>query len=113
VTSGRCPDHQRQSDQWDRQRRGSARERGYGPQWDRYSRWLRQQVDCPECGRNHALCERCQAQGRIEASELIDHIIPIKSEGDPLFWEHGNHQGLSRNCHAMKTAEDRRQGLTR
>lgn len=112
VKRGRCDACEKQSNTQDRQRRGSARERGYTPTWDKYSLWFIRQIDC-DCGRNHALCERCQAVGKIEASEMTDHIIPVTSADDPRFWDHSNHQGLSRNCHAIKTAEDVAKGLTR
>jgi hypothetical protein len=44
---------------------------------------------------------------------MTDHITPVKSKNDPLFWVHSNHQGLSLACHALKTMEDRAKGMTR
>jgi 5-methylcytosine-specific restriction protein A len=58
------------------QRRGSARERGYTREWDKFSRaWLAA----------NPLCLYCQTQGRVSAAELTDHIFP--HGGDPdRFW---------------------------
>lgn len=108
-----CPNPKHNARKQQDARRGSSRDRGYGTRWDKYSRWFRQQVHCPECGRNHVLCERCQKIGRYEPSEMVDHIAPVQSADDPRMWEHSNHQGLSRACHAIKTAEDIAAGLTR
>lgn len=58
------------------QRRGSARDRGYSTEWDKFSRsWL---IGNP-------LCLYCQTQGRVSPAELTDHIVP--HGGDPgRFW---------------------------
>jgi 5-methylcytosine-specific restriction endonuclease McrA len=101
VDADRQQEQRRQADH----DRGSAHQRGYTSRWARYSQWFLSQATC-RCGRNHTLCERGQLNGRIEPSELTDHIIPVHSASDPGFWKHSNHQGLCRPCHAIKTAED-------
>jgi 5-methylcytosine-specific restriction protein A len=48
----------------------------------------------------------CEAQGRVTASEHVDHIKPVSGPGDPLFWEPTNHQALCQSCHSIKTARE-------
>jgi len=79
--------------------RRHAAQLGYGYRWLKYSRRFR---------REHPLCVRC---GRV--AELVDHIKPVIDESDPLFWLPSNHQSLCWSCHSVKTADDKRKGLTR
>ena len=59
------------------QRRGSARERGYGARWDKASAGFK---------RSHPLCLGCEAIGRVEATTITDHVIPHR--GDMVkFWD--------------------------
>lgn len=48
-------------------RRGSARHRGYDARWDGASRRFR---------REHPLCAYCALEGRVRASEVVDHLYP-------------------------------------
>jgi 5-methylcytosine-specific restriction endonuclease McrA len=59
------------------QRRGSARDRGYGTRWDKASLGFR---------RSHPLCLGCQATGRIEVATVTDHVVPHKGDVS-LFWD--------------------------
>lgn len=82
--------------------RGSAAKRGYGKRWQEYrERYLRRE--------DHVFCA-CGC-GRLATD--VDHIIPVAGPEDPLFWKPSNHQPLAHECHARKTAEDKRKGLTR
>ena len=58
-------------------RRGSARERGYGPRWDKASAGFK---------RAHPLCLGCEAVGRVEATTVTDHVIPHRGDM-ALFWD--------------------------
>ncbi|MEN6535702.1 MAG: HNH endonuclease [Bryobacteraceae bacterium] len=59
------------------QRRGSARERGYGARWDKASAGFK---------RSHPLCLGCEAVDRVEAATITDHVIPHR--GDMVtFWD--------------------------
>jgi 5-methylcytosine-specific restriction protein A len=51
----------------------------------------------------HPLCVVCQAEDRITAASVVDHIIPHR--GDPvLFWDsEKNWQSLCRSHHSKKT----------
>jgi 5-methylcytosine-specific restriction endonuclease McrA len=51
--------------------RGSARERGYGPRWDRASAGFKLA---------HPLCLGCEAIGRIMPTTVTDHVEPHKGD---------------------------------
>ncbi len=90
--------------QADREARGSASERGYDARWHKYAKWY---LD------RHPLCVLCEKAGKTRGATLVDHIVPVSSADDPLFWVESNHQALCSPCHRVKTAKDKRQGLTR
>jgi 5-methylcytosine-specific restriction endonuclease McrA len=50
------------------------------------------------------LCEECKRRGRITPGQVIDHITPIKQDGDPLNWN--NLQTLCNPCHASKSGKE-------
>lgn len=51
----------------------------------------------------HPLCLECCGRGRVESSEVVDHVTPHR--GDPaLFWDRTNWQPLCKRCHDRKTA---------
>ncbi len=62
--------------------RGSARERGYTPEWDKVARHEKNL---------HPLCLGCSAVGWVAATTVIDHIIPHKGNM-VLFWDPLNRQ---------------------
>lgn len=71
-------------------------QRGYGGKWQRY------RLKFLEA---HPLCVMCEAQGRVTAANVVDHIIDHR--GDPkLFWDKKNWQPLCKPCHSEKTAAD-------
>lgn len=59
------------------QRRGSARERGYGHRWDQTSAGFK---------RRHQLCLGCEAVGRVTATTTTDHVVPHKGNM-AIFWD--------------------------
>jgi len=84
--------------------RGNSAQRGYDRQWRKTrALWLAQ----------HPLCVECEQRGQYTPATLIDHIRPVQSRDDPLFFDTDNFQSLCRACHARKTAADRASGLTR
>lgn len=92
VRNGYCDQHRREKEQ----RRGSAHERGYTSRWQRARlSYLRQ----------HPLCVMCQAEGRVTAATVVDHIIPHKGD-QVLFWDVNNHQPLCKMHHDIKTATE-------
>jgi 5-methylcytosine-specific restriction protein A len=83
----------------DRQRPSAAR-RGYGPRWRRARAAFLAR---------HLLCATCQAQGRIVAATVIDHVVPHR--GNPvLFWDEANWAAMCKPCHDAKTAREGRWG---
>lgn len=77
-------------------RRGTAASRGYG------SRWQKARLGFL---RKHPLCAHCQAEGRVTAATVVDHIVPHK--GDPVaFWDRTNWGPLCAPHHNLKTATE-------
>lgn len=81
--------------------------RGYNRKWRRFRESLfrkraKQGVVCAACG-------LAFGAGGFHA----DHMQPVTSEDDPLFFDPQNIQFLHPECHGKKTARDVRQGLTR
>lgn len=83
--------------------RGSARERGYTADWNKFSR---------QHLRQHPLCEYCLADGKVTAAQVTDHDLP--HNGDPdLFWSntftslcHRHHSGEKQRAEARLTGDD-------
>ena len=55
--------------------------------------------------RDYGLCQACRAAGRLQLSDEVDHIKPLRSGGTD---EMGNLQALCRPCHAAKSASESR-----
>lgn len=89
---GRCTDHKLTTSKKYDKERGTAASRGYGARWQACR--LQHLKDNP-------LCVMCKP--KITAATLVDHIVPVTSAGDPLFYEPTNHQSLCRDCHSVKT----------
>lgn len=95
ISRGRCP---RCKD-----RRPTARQRGYSAEWDRYSKgWL---ARFPYCGmrsdgRFHSEHSVCVAEGRWERATVTDHIRALR-DGGALF-DPANHQSLCTRCNTRK-----------
>jgi len=71
----------------------SASDRGYGRRWRVARRqWLKR----------HPLCVLCEADGRVVAAEVVDHITPHRGNRD-AFWNQENWQSLCKQCHDRKT----------
>lgn len=54
--------------------------------------------------RMHPICAHCKAEGRIIATDEIDHVKPLFQGGAD---DDDNVQGLCRRCHAIKSAKER------
>lgn len=57
------------------ERRGSARQRGYNTEWDKFRHWFLNQP-------GNQICHRCLEQGRITKAELVHHIKPVRERPD-------------------------------
>jgi 5-methylcytosine-specific restriction enzyme A len=56
---------------------------------------------------HHPLCAICEAEGRIEPATVVDHIKPHNLDA-ALFWDPDNHRALSKRCHDLYGATDKR-----
>lgn len=80
-----------------RPQRPTAAARGYGHKWRAYrERFLAA----------NPLCCQCHAAGVTRPAAHVDHITPVASASDPLFWKPSNHQPLCHPCHSRKTATE-------
>lgn len=86
----------------------SSAVRGYDRQW----RAFRERVFRQRVREGKAFCAACNRVFGKE-SPHADHIVPVQSADDPLFYEPSNIQFLHPACHGMKTKRDVRSGLTR
>lgn len=77
----------------------TAAQRGYGYKWQK----AREQFLC-----EHPLCVMCQAQGRVEAATVVDHITPHRGD-QSLFWDRSNWSPLCTRHHSSdKQREENR-----
>ncbi|HCQ48829.1 MAG TPA: endonuclease [Achromobacter sp.] len=96
--SGFCDEHAADAIGWKRSHlRGSRRERGYGPEWDR----LRSLI----LKRDRHLCQCCDCvnTARVLPATEVDHRIP-KSEGGTDAPD--NLCAINSDCHKRKTAKE-------
>jgi 5-methylcytosine-specific restriction protein A len=86
--------------------RPDSTKRGYTHRWKRFAKSFLAQ---------NPLCLHCEQRNRTTLATLVDHIVPVSEAGeaDPNFYRNGNHQPLCRRCHAVKTAQDIKNGQTR
>ena len=72
-------------------------QRGYGGKWQRARlAYLAK----------HPLCRMCEAQGKVTAANVVDHIVDHRGDMK-LFWDsEGNWQPLCTPHHAEKTASE-------
>ncbi|ETO44535.1 HNH endonuclease [Morganella sp. EGD-HP17] len=94
VKSGRCDEHKREARRQQDSRRGSRRERGYTPAWDKYRLGYL---------KRNPLCAHCLRLTVYTPATIVDHIIPVDGGSDVLFWPEWNHQSLCHACHNIKT----------
>lgn len=86
----------------------TSHSKGYGRKW----RSFRERVFKKRVRQGKALCAMCSRPFGTE-SPHGDHIIPVQSNDDPLFYNENNIQFLHPKCHAEKTERDVKAGRTR
>ena len=91
VVDGYCERHTQSSSRPSDLRRGSAHARGYGRDWEKIRDLVR---------REEPFCRYCLEEGRVTATEHIDHIVPKAQGGTD---ERSNLQGLCQPHHSEKT----------
>lgn len=73
-----------------RRDRGTAAERGYGPDWQALrERHLEQ----------NPLCAPCERAGLATAATTVDHVIPFRGIDDPLRLDDTNLESQCSTCH--------------
>lgn len=70
--------------------RGSKQSRGYGGEWERISRMIRQE---------RPVCEVCHDA----PADDVDHIVPFNGVNDPTRTQWSNLRAICRACHNGKT----------
>lgn len=97
-TPGYCNKHTIEAIGWNREhQKGSRRQRGYGPEWDRL-RLLILKRDRYLCQ-----CDECQYTNRVLPATQVDHRIP-KAEGGTDSPD--NLCAINADCHKRKTAQE-------
>lgn len=66
------------------------------------SRWTREAKAYKEL---HPLCAHCLNAGRVQATDVVDHIIPYPHCHD--FWDQHNWQALCHKCNIVKGNKDK------
>lgn len=99
--TSRCPRHVTQMHREDRERRGSARSRGYDSRWERYRvTYLLLHPLCIECAAGVPFTDGTPVT-TVTAASVVDHILDHK--GDlALFWDPKNHRAVCRKHHDQR-----------
>jgi 5-methylcytosine-specific restriction endonuclease McrA len=92
------------------ERRQTSSERGYGWAWTQYANNLRRERVFCECCLELGIETPCAGQtttgsGRKRSQGVVDHVIPVGSSDDDLFWATDNHWVLCQSCNAAKSIE--------
>ncbi len=89
VERGRCAKHAPVADQ----QRGTANERGYDADWQRFRKWFISR---------HPLCADCEERGTVEAAREVHHVKKL-AEFPALRLVESNCRGLCTPCHTIRT----------
>lgn len=81
---------------------------GYDRKWQRFRKRLMQE----RAKAGKLICGICRKPFGA-TSPHADHIVPVESQDDPLFFNESNIQFLHPVCHGEKTQKDVKSGLTR
>ncbi len=96
---GRCPQHGGPRKPWHRSGETPKRVTGRPLQRLRAQLFARQ-----------PLCVVCLAAGRVRASEVRDHIVPLAEGGSDT---EDNVRGICVDCHKVKTQQESQRGQAR
>lgn len=91
---GYCAEHLKKYRQDQDRNRKTSTARGYNRRW---------MIIKTMYLREHPFCVKCQAEGKMELAQVVDHIIPHHGDYD-LFWDQSNWQSLCAYHHNVKTA---------
>ena len=94
--ASRCDRHRKQEQkEYDRGRKADPFRRLYASKAWRRVREVKLAMD--------PLCERCKANGRIEAATEVHHRIAVRDGGDPF--DVAGLESLCKPCHSRESAE--------
>lgn len=68
---------------------GDNRNRLYGRRWRKQRQLFLT---------SHPLCVMCESEGKVRASNVVDHIVPHRGD-ELLFWDQSNWQALCQSHH--------------
>ena len=77
----------------------TAVQRGYGYKWQKAREGFL---------REHPLCVMCQAEGRVAAATVVDHVIPHRGD-QSLFWRRSNWAPLCAHHHSSDKQREENQ----
>lgn len=75
-------------------------ERGYGARWQRARKLFLQK---------HPLCVMCEAEGRVTAATVVDHMDPHRGD-EAVFWDESRWQSLCASHHSSDKQRQERSG---
>lgn len=82
-------------------RRGTAASRGYDSRWAKASLSFR---------KRNPLCQYCEMEGRVTATDLVDHLYPHRTY-DGVFWLKHWWVASCTECHSVMKQGVERKGL--
>jgi 5-methylcytosine-specific restriction protein A len=85
---------------FDDRRRGTAKQRGYDSRWNKAAKNFRL---------SHPLCEYCALEGRVAATEAVDHLYPHR-QYESVFWLTEWWVATCNSCHSGFKQAVERQG---
>lgn len=95
-SSGYCPQHKKEIQHIQDDRRSNSATRGYDNRWRKA-----RQIFLAE----HPLCALCLKENRLNPAEVVDHIVSPQGDYN-LFWGSNNWQALCKYHHNQKTARE-------
>jgi 5-methylcytosine-specific restriction protein A len=91
-----CSTHQHRADVQDRERRGTAAERGYGRDWQEATAGFLLA---------HPWCARCAREGRRRHSRVVGHIVSIRDDPSRRL-DRANWEALCGSCNTTQAHEE-------
>lgn len=95
-----CEEHEKAHRQVQDERRGTAYSRGYDRTWRKAREMYLAE---------HPLCVMCEAEGRVNAASVVDHIVSI-SDAPHLRLDTNNFRSLCKRHHDQRTAREQAWG---
>lgn len=101
AQGSRCLRHKREKQSVEVRRRMESPEAREHKAFYDSATWRRFRL---EVLRREPFCRACKAAGVARLADMVDHIVPIRLNGDRLSW--ANTQPLCGPCHQVKRGEE-------